>query len=90
MTEAIQAAIEAAKATAARLPATPSRGTPFSLTDFSLGSMNVDAYLKVKEYGLVVGNAGVLLPEVTMTIDMKEVQVHQAIKFGNPAQYLKT
>jgi hypothetical protein len=94
MSDPIQAAIEVAKAVAVTAPAPatglPARGTPFSLADFAIGAMNVDAYLKVKEFGLIIGNSNVLIPEVTAVIDMTTVQVTQCIKFGDPAQYLKS
>jgi len=95
MSDPIAAAIAAAKQAAppalpvvAASAAAPARR--FSMDDFVVGGMSVDAWLKVKEYGLIVGNSAVLLPSVVVSIDMKEVQINQTIKFGNPAQYLKT
>lgn len=63
---------------------------PYSLDDMAQGGLNVDTYLKVKEHGLLVGDTGVLFDEIEVSIDMTQVQVTQAIKFGDPATYFRT
>lgn len=95
---AIEDAIAAAKATA--LATTPATGTAvggvaapakaYALDDMAQGGLNVDTYLKVKEHGLLVGDNGVLFDEIEVSIDMSQVQVTQAIKYGNPAIYSRT
>jgi hypothetical protein len=62
----------------------------YSLDDISTGSMNVDEYLKVKEFGLLIGNSTKLIQSITVEIDMTEVAVCEVCKAGNPAQYVKT
>lgn len=105
--DAIDKAIAAAEAEAATAVATPStevatrpvpagptvvqRGTPMSLTDFSIGGIVADDFLKVKDNHLRIGNKEDMITEpLIVDIDMTTVQVTEVIKFGNPAQYLKT
>ena len=75
---------------AAPAVATP-RGAPVSMADLMVGSMSVDAWLKVKEFGLLIGGDKTLLPNITVDLDMTAVAPCYAIKFGkNPAVYYKT
>jgi hypothetical protein len=71
----------------------PAGARPQKLTLAALqtGGLQVDEFLKVNAFGLIFGKfAQTLLKEVTVDIDMSKVQVTESIKFGNPAQYLKT
>ena len=99
----IDAAIEAAKNKAAEaVPAvqsstttamtTPTAGVPMSLEDFSRGNIAADAFLKVKMNCFLIGSQEEMVVEpIEVEIDMVDgVQVTQAIKYGNPATYLKT
>lgn len=70
------------------VPATP--GKRMTLDDFTTGTLNVDAFLKVKEHGLQIGDSTALIESVLVEIDLSEVQVCEVVKFGNPATYLKT
>lgn len=107
MSNAIETAIEKAKATAANMAAPtavaeatntaavatqamPARGVPMTMDDLMIGSMQVDAWLKVKEFGLLIGGAMKLFPNILVEINTKDVVPNNAIKFGNPAQYFKT
>ena len=99
---AIASAIEAAKAAAANLPAevaqqsntavvqAPARGAALTLDNMMIGSMSVDGWLKVNQYGLFVGNDNTPFAALELGLDMSEIGYNYAIKFGNPAQYLKT
>ena len=84
-----------------QLPATASGGSSVaayvpvqapSLDTLSQGSMNVDNWLKVKEFGLLVDNKTDLIEKIKVRIDFgaNEVQPFTGIRFGNPVQYLKT
>lgn len=61
-----------------------------SLDDFSVGAFNVDEFLKVSQFGLRIGNDKQLFDTLEVMIDLSEVQVCEAIKFGNPPTYYKT
>lgn len=98
--QAIAAAVAAAQS-APQVPATtaqagvpaaaPARGTPLTLADFSVGSMVVEDWLKVKAFGLLVGTNSDLIKSIDVMIDPTQIQVCNAIKFGNnPTIYLKT
>lgn len=75
---------------ATAVPAMPARGQRLGLQDFQAGSMAVDHYLKVKEFGLLIDKDGTLFDEIEVIIDPNEIAVTEAIKFGDPAQYYKT
>lgn len=60
------------------------------LDDLDNGGMSVDGYWKVKAEGLKVDDKPGLIETAVVTIKMNEVQVCQAVKYGNPAQYEKT
>lgn len=69
------------------------QGTPFSMETIGSGSLNVDGWLKPKEYGLVIGDGSDLIPECLVAIDMTNGRgfvVKKGAKGGNPAQYAYT
>lgn len=70
----------------------PQQSRAPSLDDLSTSSIIVDGYLKVKEFGLVVsdGKKEVLISNLLVNIDQKEVVATTVIKMGNPATYYKT
>lgn len=64
-----------------------------SMETVSTGAMTVDAWLKAKEFGLVVGDSDQLFKNAVCSIDMtdgKGFVVKKGIKAGNPAQYWYT
>lgn len=66
-------------------------GAPLTFEDMAAGSITVDQWIGVKEFGLLFGAEKKLVTEpVTVEIDLNAVAYQQSIKFGNPAQYLKT
>lgn len=91
-----QAVVPAAAAPGAGQYAAPAAYTapaaPMSMDDLMVGSMSVDLWLKVKEFGLIVGagNPPELLREIVVGLDMSEVIPNYSIKYGNPAVYKKT
>lgn len=103
--EAAKAAA-AASASAAQVPATVAPGTtavataapvapgkPLTMNDLAQGSINVDKWIKVKEFGLLVGDNASLLEELVVSMDMTEgvgFVPKKSIKAGNPAQYFST
>lgn len=60
---------------------------PKTLDDFQSGGFNVDTYLSVKSEGLKVKKEEGLAENVLVSIDMKKIQVCQAIKFGEGTYY---
>lgn len=102
MSNPVDAALAKARETAENVPATTTQdqppapantntnAAPLTLDDFTVGSMDVDAFLKVKEFGLLIGTNDTLFKTLDVKINPGAVQVCNAIKFGNPAQYLKT
>lgn len=104
MTNPIDAAIEAAKQQAAvataGVPATtqpqatavaPIKAGPLTLDDLTQGGMNVNDWLKVTEFGLLVAShTDKLFSFAEFRLDTSKVQACEVIKFGNPATYLKT
>lgn len=61
-----------------------------TLDDLQAGAMNVDGYLKVKEFGLLVDAKPNLLESVKVSIDLTEVMAFTGVRFGNPPIYMKT
>jgi hypothetical protein len=64
-----------------------------SMETMQAGQMSVDAWLKVKEDGLKIGDMPGLLPEIRVKLNMVDGQgfmLKYAIKAGNPAQYAYT
>lgn len=63
----------------------------FTLDDLTGGSLDVDEFIKVKEFGLQIGSDASLFEEIIVDININEVQVNETIKYGkNPTIYLKT
>lgn len=65
----------------------------FSMETIGAGSMSVDKWLKVKEFGLLIGEDKDLLTTFNAVLDMTDgrgFMVKQGIKGGNPAQYAYT
>ena len=104
MADAIQTAIEAAKGAAASTPTAananaaqalattaPSRAAPLSAADMMTGSFSVDAFLKVTEDGIKIGDkAGLITESFEVVIDLSTAFYYYAMKYGNPASYEKT
>ncbi len=64
-----------------------------SMATVSTGALNVDAWIKPKEFGLLVGDSSDLFENAICSIDMtdgKGFVVKKGIKAGNPAQYAYT
>lgn len=89
------------KEQAASLPTTTQQGStavapvrpgkPLTMEDMAAGGITVDSWLGVKEHGFLVGpNKDLFTDEIEVTIDFTAVAPHRAIKFGNPAVYLKS
>lgn len=75
------------------MPAMPAAGPKLTMGTLQTGAMNVDAWLKVKEFGLLIGDKPNLIEDITVTLDMTEGRgfvPKYAIKAGNPAQYWTT
>lgn len=101
----VSAALAAAQAAAASVPAVVANGggntgvatyTPQSparrmtLDDLKNSSMQVDEFVKVKEFGMLIGSGNTLIQEIDVSIDLNAVMPHEAIKAGNPAKYWKS
>lgn len=75
-------------------PAAPvAPGKPLTMSDLAAGSINVDKWIKVKEFGILIGDNATLLESIQCTIDMTEgvgFVPKKSIKAGNPAQYFST
>ena len=66
-------------------------GKPLGYDELAAGSITVDQWIGVKEFGLLFGQDKSLVTEpVQVEIDLKAVAYQRSIKFGNPATYLKT
>lgn len=75
------------------IPVAGSRPAAFSMETMATGGMNVDKWLKVKEFGIIIGTSDQLVKNFVAKIDMtdgKGFVPKQAIKGGNPAQYRYT
>lgn len=95
----IQENLAAAKAQAeAAVPATTNAnstpapvGRRMGATDFmNTARTQVDAYLKVGQYGMSIGKDSGLVESFKATIDLSTVKYCQQVRFGNPPQYFKT
>lgn len=78
-------------AMAAYAPAAPA--AKLNMDTVSAGNMTVDAWLKPKEFGILVGDKTDLIDTIKATIDMTDgigFVVKKGIKAGNPAQYKYT
>lgn len=68
-------------------------GPKMSMESLMAGGMTVDLWVKVKEFGLLVGQTTELVPSFKAYIDMTDgvgFSPKQSIKAGNPAQYWST
>lgn len=85
-------AVHQPAAGAVAMPGTP--GQKLSMDQLMTGSMNVDLWAKVKEFGLLIGaSSDELITEFEAYIDMTEgigFAPKMSIKAGNPAQYWST
>lgn len=64
-----------------------------TVDDLTSGTMVVDAFLKVGPDGLRIDNKNDLIESVVVKIDTREsigITAFNGVRFGNPAQYLKT
>lgn len=87
-TTAVAVAAPAGGAVAAVTP-----GKPLSMETLSTGSINVDQWIKVKEFGILIGDNKALLDTLKVSIDMTDGRgfvPKKSIKAGNPAQYWST
>ena len=82
---------QAANTNTAMAPAAPAAvGRPLTMDDMA-GGIAVDKWLGVKEFGLLIGAEKHLYDQpILVEIDMTEIQPNYSVKFGNPAQYLRT
>jgi len=94
-----EAAAGAAASAPANLPATaPQAGTnvpavpgrTLSMDDIAGRGISVDSWIGVKEFGILAGKDRTLVPSVVVALDMHELAVHLAVKFGNPPVYYKS
>lgn len=92
-----QAQEAAATAAAARttLPATSSAptmpGQAMSLASMMTGAITVDEWLKVKEFGILVGSHNTLHDTIKVQINLAEAAVNMTLRYGqNPATYIKS
>jgi hypothetical protein len=79
----------ASTAVAAALPP----GKKVSMEQLMTGGMNVDLWVKVKEFGLIFGQSDELISTFVAIIDMTDgvgFSPKYSIKAGNPAQYWST
>lgn len=64
-----------------------------SMETLAAGSMNVDNWLKVKEFGLLIGDDKTLIQTLKVALDMTEgvgFMPKKSIKYGNPVEYKHT
>ncbi|CCV12886.1 hypothetical protein [Mesorhizobium sp. STM 4661] len=66
------------------------RGPALGVDDMLGGSINVDAWLKVNEYGLQIGADTTLFESVDAILDLSEIAYCYSVRYGNPATYEKT
>lgn len=68
----------------------PKPGAALTAADMMIGSMNVDAWLKVNEFGLFIGTDKTPHSELKVRLDMADILYCFSVRYGNPAQYAKT
>lgn len=86
-------AVAAVDASTNALAVPGAKAAPLTMESLMMGSMTVDGWFKVKEYGLIVGDNPELFPSAKVIIDMTDGAgfiSKMAIKGGNPAQYAYT
>jgi hypothetical protein len=83
--------VPAVQEQSAGVPAVGS-GAPMGMGDFMTGGMSVDDWLKVKFFGLLIGDSDKFITDgINVEINLSEVSYCQCIKFGNnPTTYNKT
>ena len=87
---ATQAQAVATTPTSNAVAVMPQRGPALTMDDMT-GGITVDSWLKVKEFGFLLGEKGTLYSKpIEVSIDMSACQPSFAVKFGNPAKYFKT
>lgn len=62
-------------------------GAPLSFDDLAVGSLDVNGWLKVTEFGLLIGEDKTPFEEISVIIPMDEVAYCRAIRYGDPAKY---
>ncbi len=85
---AVPAAAAAAVPAAYSAPATPA--APLTIDDMLSGSLDVNAWLKVNEFGLFIGADKTPFQTIRVKLDLSSVMYCYSIRYGNPAQYAKT
>lgn len=87
--EAANTNLPATTTAAAGVPATAQ--TPLSAESMMQGSFAVDAFVKVSEDGMKIGDKAGLIETMRVSIDLSEVFYYFGVKYGsNPAIYKKT
>lgn len=66
------------------------RGAPLGVDDMLGGSLNVDAWLKVNEFGLLIGSDNTIHESIDVILDLSEIAYCYSVRYGNPAVYEKT
>lgn len=87
-----QALAPAANSNFSNFPSAPLRpGKALSMDDMGGGGIQVDSWMGVNEYGLQFGEKKSLVTDpVRAMIDLTMIAPNFAMKFGNPAEYLKS
>lgn len=66
------------------------RGAPIGLDDLMTGSMAVDGYIKLKEFGILVGSDTKFHETLEVEIDLSAIQYKYSVRWGNPVNYAST
>ena len=104
MSSALNAAIAAAREQAANVPAnvpatvsqapvpanTNGAGMSMSFADFRPAVVPADEFLKVKEFGLLIGKSDGIIQGFKAIINPWEIDISKTIRWGNPARYEHT
>lgn len=59
-------------------------------TLLAAGGMNVDGWLKVKSYGLLIDDNKNFIKTIKVAIDTTNINTFYGVRFGNPATYYKS
>jgi len=81
---------ELANTTGTAVGAPAQRGAPIGLDDLMTGSMSVDSYLKLKEFGILVGTDDKFHEKLEVELDLSAIQYKYSVRWGNPVQYAST
>lgn len=79
--------------TSSAVATVPTPGKALSMETLATGSINVDQWVKVKEFGLLIGDNKALIDTMKVSINMVDGRgfvPKLSIKAGNPAQYWST